>query len=521
MADRLHPGQSLTSEQGITSANGRALLTMQGDGNLVMYEYFASGERAYLWDSNTAGNPGASLAMQGDGNLVVYRSDGHPLWDSGTWGNDGSTLVLQDDGNLVVYRPDGHPLWASGTDLSYRKVGFSAAQHGFAFPNQFVNVLANLPGTGEIKTRGRCGGMAFAALDYWHAGAPVPTWRGALFSPGEVPPDGHWLADYVYGRLLDSFLVGSAVKFAEWSVHSDHETWLYKGVTRWCKEEEFPKLMASLRAGQPVPLGLVQARSLGAIGDNHQVVAYGFEHDRATGRMTVNIYDNNAPGSEVTLTSDAGQANWTASSGGPWRGFFVQDYSPRTPRVLTGAPAALTQQVTFGRTLKLSHVFTGYTLHSHPATYGHPGSSGQQQVTCFGGSDDNDLWAIAGPDGTDPGYRAGQAVRHGDVVRLRHVLTGRNLHSHSGHPSPVTRQQEVTAYGENGVGDGNDSWVVEVDGGGTWTAARRVRLVHVATGVALHSHAGASHDRWTSGQQEVTGFPGRDNNDWWTVLEVR
>ena len=47
-----------------------------------------------------------------------------------------------------------------------------------------------------------------------------------------------------------------------------------------------------------------------------------------------------------------------------------------------------------------------------------------------------------------------------------------------------------------------------------------MRLVHVATGVALHSHR-RSDPQLTAGQQEVTGFDGRDGNDWWTVLEVR
>jgi dolichyl-phosphate-mannose--protein O-mannosyl transferase len=46
-----------------------------------------------------------------------------------------------------------------------------------------------------------------------------------------------------------------------------------------------------------------------------------------------------------------------------------------------------------------------------------------------------------------------------------------------------------------------------------------VRLVHVATNAALHSHR-ASDARLTAGQQEVTGYAKRDVNDWWTVLEL-
>jgi hypothetical protein len=33
--------------------------------------------------------------------------------------------------------------------------------------------------------------------------------------------------------------------------------------------------------------------------------------------------------------------------------------------------------------------------------------------------------------------------------------------------------------------------------------------------MALHSHRNISHPRWTSGQQEVTAFGGRDEGDFW------
>lgn len=518
MADRLHPNQTLTSGQGITSNDGRCLLVMQADGNLVLYESIPGGRRP-LWASNT-GAGGSRAVMQGDGNLVVYAPSNQPLWASNT-GTPGAILVLQDDANTVVYAPDGRALWASNTWRTGRKVGFDPARHGFRFPNSFVNRVATIPGHGNVETRGRCGGMAYAALDYYFSNVPVPAYTTANFSPARVPPDGHWLADYIYARLMNSFFVGSATKFAEWTVHSDHETWFYKGVTRWTKEEEFPKLRACIDGGRPVPLGLIQADNLTRIGDNHQVVAYGYEHHPDIGLMTVYIYDNNSPGAEVVLTSRPGNPHFDASNGGDWRGFFVHDYAHRNPPVFTRQPPAPGTPLRYGATFKLSHVLTGRTIHSHALNYGHSGTSGQQQVTAFEGADDNDLWRVKGPDGQPDGYKAGQAVRHGEAVRLEHALTRRNLHSHSGHPSPVTRQQEVTCFGTNGVGDGNDNWRVEVEGGGQWAAGGRLRLIHVPTGHALHSHSGQAHATHTAGQQEVTGYAGRDGNDWWTLLEIR
>ena len=172
----------------------------------------------------------------------------------------------------------------------------------------------------------------------------------------------------------------------------------------------------------------------------------------------------------------------------------------------------------YGAVIRLRHELTNCQLHSHPFNYGHNGSSRQQQVTCFHGRDDNDDWIIKGPNGEGANYRLGQAIRHGDIVRLEHRLTGRNLHSHGGHPSPVTRQQEVTAFGAYGNGDGGDNWRVELESGAVLDYGVRFRLIHVDTNHALHSHAGYSHAQWTRAQQEVTGFGGRDGNDVWILL---
>jgi hypothetical protein len=172
----------------------------------------------------------------------------------------------------------------------------------------------------------------------------------------------------------------------------------------------------------------------------------------------------------------------------------------------------------YGDIVKIKHVLTNTHLHSHAINYGHPNSSGQQQVTAFGGADDNDFWIIKPEHGNNT--RTG-AIQHGAVIRLEHQLTRRNLHSHAGIPSPASGQQEVTCFGDNGNGDSNDNWRIEIEGGGTWAVNRRIRLIHVNTNHALHSHAGWSHPDWTAGQQEVTGFGGRDDNDLWVLTEVR
>jgi len=407
-----------------------------------------------------------------------------------------------------------------------RTAPFDPATHGFAFPNAFVDTFATLPGGRKIQTAGRCGGMAYAALDYWHAHAPVPRWTSSLWAPSQVPPDGHWLADTIRKRLYDSFLTVSATHFVTWTLAPDDGAGVVRGVTRWTTEDQFPKVAAAIDGGTPVPLGLVVARRLDRIGDNHQVVAYGYERG-ADGTLTVLVYDNNSPGEEVRLTSGPHDAGWLASNGPRWRGFFVEDYDAEPPRVLTSAPAATAAPVTTDGDVRLAHAWTGFVLRADQSQYA--GATDADRVMTSGSADLDELWhvvaagadaapALASVPGVPASVTSGGApagpVASGDDVRLRHVATGRWLTSQAGTRSPVTGQQRVdtTALAT----DDAATWRVEVDDGGTWTAGARVRLVHAATGVALHSH----QHPLAPGRNEVTGFSGRDQNDWWSALAL-
>lgn len=108
----LAPNTALSPGQSISSDNGRYVLVMQGDGNLV---YYRTSDWTPRWNSQTQ-SPGAFAPMQGDGNLVVYANSGAALWNSQTSGNPGAYLAAQDDGNLVIYS-SGRPLWHIGADL--------------------------------------------------------------------------------------------------------------------------------------------------------------------------------------------------------------------------------------------------------------------------------------------------------------------------------------------------------------------------------------------------------------------
>jgi len=124
----LLPGQTLLAGQSIS--DGRDILTMQADGNLVLYA-----RSIPVWASNTAGHGGAQLVMQADGNLVVAAPGGRPLWTAGTGGHSGSVLVMQADGDVVIDAPGSVVLWSTNTSKqTYAVVQLPAHGRG---PDQF------------------------------------------------------------------------------------------------------------------------------------------------------------------------------------------------------------------------------------------------------------------------------------------------------------------------------------------------------------------------------------------------
>jgi hypothetical protein len=205
------------------------------------------------------------------------------------------------------------------------RVAFVPARDGFAFVNTFVNHV-QIAGVPITETRGRCGGMAFAALDYWHHRLPVP-------STATLPADGVPLADYIYNRLITS-MVDNWPMYFHFMRTPDHPTLINGiGVGRATREEEFPKLRALLDQGLPQPLGLTQARDIGGFAGDHQVVAYGYEVDDATSRVF--IWDNRYAGREdvleFTSVYDPADPGIHQSNGDAWRGFFVERYAPQRP----------------------------------------------------------------------------------------------------------------------------------------------------------------------------------------------
>lgn len=145
------------------------------------------------------------------------------------------------------------------------------------------------------------------------------------------------------------------------------------------------------------------------------------------------------------------------------------------------------KHVTCGSAIKLTHVESGgkYLLSSDERQLN--SGSGQQLVTAVqNNKSPNGLWQIReGND--DPFCEAGKPVKCGQVIRLMHLGTGANLHTH-GIRSPISNQHEVTGFGQQGQGDMGDDWKVVCEGGGYfsggseyWNRGTTVQFQSLAT----------------------------------------
>ncbi|XP_015110064.1 stromal cell-derived factor 2 [Diachasma alloeum] len=174
-----------------------------------------------------------------------------------------------------------------------------------------------------------------------------------------------------------------------------------------------------------------------------------------------------------------------------------------------------TTYVTCGSILKLLNVAYNVRLHSHDIKY--RSGSGQQSVTGTEAKEDiNSYWLVKAATGKQ--CPRGERISCGVLLRLEHVATKKNLHSHHVN-SPLSRGLEVSAYGDqNGEGDSGDHWTVLCNSD-YWTHREPIRLSHVDTHKFLAA-SGSTYGSPISGQMEIVGDDS-SNSDYiqWKAME--
>ncbi|KAF7990795.1 hypothetical protein HCN44_000600 [Aphidius gifuensis] len=169
-------------------------------------------------------------------------------------------------------------------------------------------------------------------------------------------------------------------------------------------------------------------------------------------------------------------------------------------------------------TIKNHRAGGGY-LHSHWHLYPEGIGARQQQITTYSHKDENNLWLVKKFD-TNIIPDKPEFIKSGDLIRLEHIITKRNLHSHK-EPAPVTKKHyQVTGYGENGTGDANDVWKIVIENGNDGDIIRTVttkfKLFHYLQHCVLVSTK--ILPKWAFDQQEVSCDPNiRSKSNLWNI----
>lgn len=261
---------------------------------------------------------------------------------------NGDLLILRGDGQLER-QPDGdypnQPPPPPPVVIERRVQRFNVAEHGFKFPNNFPMTafpVQEVAGFRITNTAfGLCGGMVYAACDYFLAARVVP--------PRTDPPTGGKLFDFLWRRLVDSFNLplgaGNPARYLHFmdpNLPDAGAPGLSPAGRSWAMiNEEWPKVREAIDADRLCPIALVTTKSPdpGKIFYNHQVLVYGY---RAEGPVvTLLIYDPNVPCTEATLRVDLSDANappdvtyshgLPAGSDGRVHFFMRTDYGYVTP----------------------------------------------------------------------------------------------------------------------------------------------------------------------------------------------
>jgi hypothetical protein len=171
---------------------------------------------------------------------------------------------------------------------------------------------------------GFCGGMSAGALHRFNHGIQSP--------PDTVTPvDGSSLFDELFSRQKRSLLAPVIPMLYDWQSAPDQSHWWLKHSLGYRTKREWPKLRAELDANRPTMIVLIRVEGYTENPtDNHQVLAIGYDYDKAVKKLAIQVYDPNRPGEDGTLSMNFGlpdsNIEATDSCGQRLRGFFVNPH---------------------------------------------------------------------------------------------------------------------------------------------------------------------------------------------------
>lgn len=223
-----------------------------------------------------------------------------------------------------------------------RMTRFDPARHSFRFANTFENYLSDIV---DWRQDGLCGGVVFAALDFYNAGVAVP-------EIDYEPAPGTILRTYLEARHRDANLAlanitkGIERGFNPGGARNDE---FFRWGLEYKSGSQLANLINSINSGKPVALGLLSCDE-GCSG-GHWVLAIGYDLGQYRTNLgphqediKIYVYDPNFPRETKELRPDLNGKKWGYfSSGGRleqnWRSYFVEDtYQRKTPPNIAADP---------------------------------------------------------------------------------------------------------------------------------------------------------------------------------------
>jgi hypothetical protein len=170
--------------------------------------------------------------------------------------------------------------------------GFVPSVHGFHFANRFPPgptlklglVDPRIVGVGDAAA-GLCGGMSWLTRERFEAGLAAP--------PDVVAP--------ANGSPLFRAIVRRQILSLDWMRGPLRFWWMGLRGGDWARRRtmasEWPRIRSTIDAGRLALVGLVRHTGWNPwhLTDSHQVLAYAYAVDPASGAITLRLYDPNWP----------------------------------------------------------------------------------------------------------------------------------------------------------------------------------------------------------------------------------
>jgi hypothetical protein len=257
------------------------------------------------WESESDGiatgtQGSVTYAIGGDGDSVLIN------WDDPFAGTNKFSFNLSSGYALYQDGWEGDNVSVDYTleRSALHATDFRPSQHGFPYDNSWPDSpLTTIDlGVAQIPigsaSNGLCGGMVYAALDYWANSLPIPQDRPNPAAPGTP------LYDYLVQRLIDSFdLPNLPARLLTIMNPAYPDTGSagnpLEGRAPIMIKDAWPQIRGWIDGGFPAPICLQNIVSAlpTDLGHNHQTAVWGYQMDGNL--VTLFTYDPNISGDDT------------------------------------------------------------------------------------------------------------------------------------------------------------------------------------------------------------------------------